>query len=72
LQSRKPNLPSIPEDPAALAAFIDTGAAMNGLTVAPAYREGVKIHLNAVTNAAKLVLSHKLADDAEPGPVFEP
>lgn len=72
MQSRKPNLPSIPDDPAALAAFIDAGAAMSGLAVDPAYREGVRIHLNAVTNAAKLVLAQKLPDDAEPGPVFEP
>lgn len=72
MQSRKPNLPSIPDDPAVLAAFIDAGAAMSGLAVDPAYREGVKIHLSAVTNAAKLVLALKLADDAEPGPVFEP
>ena len=54
---------------AALDAFIDAGAAMSGLAVDPAYRHGVKIHLNAVTNAAKLVLAHRLADDAEPGPV---
>lgn len=45
---------------------------MSGLTVDPAYRVGVKIHLGAVTNAAKLVLAQKLADDAEPGPVFRP
>lgn len=55
-----------------LEAFIDAGAALNGLAVDPTYREGVKIHLNAVTNAAKLVLAFELEDDAEPGSVFKP
>ena len=72
MNTKKPAAPAIPADPAALEAFIDAGAAMNGLTVDPAYREGVKIHLNAVTNAAKLVLAFELEDDAEPGPVFKP
>ncbi|MBX3518593.1 MAG: DUF4089 domain-containing protein [Xanthobacteraceae bacterium] len=56
----------------ALEAFIDTGAAMCGLSIDPAYREGVKVHLNAVTNAARLVLAVDLEDDAEPAPVFRP
>ena len=64
--------PSLPADPASLEAFIDAGAAMNALTVEPAYRAGVKIHLTAVTNAAKLVLAFEVEDDAEPGPVFRP
>ncbi len=72
MQNKKTSAPSILDDAAALDAFIDAGAAMSGLAVDPAYRPGVKIHLNAVTNAAKLVLAHKIADDAEPGPVFEP
>ncbi|MBX3548919.1 MAG: DUF4089 domain-containing protein [Xanthobacteraceae bacterium] len=62
----------MPADPAALNAFIDTGAALSGFIVDPAYREGVKVHLNAVTNAAKLVLAVELEDDAEPAPVFRP
>jgi hypothetical protein len=72
LNTKKPAAPSIPADPAALDAFIDAAAAMSGLTVDPAYRDGVKIHLNAVTNAAKFVLAFELEDDAEPGPVFRP
>lgn len=69
---KKPALPSLPSDPLALEALIDAGAAMNGLTVDPAYRAGVKVHLNAVTNAAKAVLAFEVKDGAEPGPVFQP
>jgi hypothetical protein len=72
LNTKKPAIPSIPADPTALEAFIDAGAALSGLPVDPAYRPGVKIHLNAVTNAAKLVLAFELEDDAEPAPVFWP
>lgn len=63
---------ALPADPAALESFIDAGAAMSGLIVDLAYREGVKVHLGAVTNAAKLVLAVELEDDAEPAPVFRP
>lgn len=69
---KKTNTPAIPADPAALDAFIDAGAALSGLTLDPAYRQGVKIHLNAVTNAAKIVLAFEPEDDAEPAPVFKP
>ncbi len=72
MDTKKIPPPSLPADPAALESFIDAGAALNGLTVDPAYRTGVRIHLNAVTNAAKLVLAFKVEDEAEPGPVFKP
>jgi hypothetical protein len=52
--------------------LIDAGAALSGLTVEPGYRAGVRVHLHAVTNAAKLVLAADVEDDAEPGPVFRP
>lgn len=70
--NKKDPAAALPADPAALNAFIDAGAALSGLIVDPAYREGVKVHLNAVTNAAKLVLAVELEDDAEPAPVFRP
>jgi hypothetical protein len=72
VNSKKHTSPSLPADPAALETFIDAGAALSGLTVEPEYRQGVKIHLNAVTNAAKLVLAFEVEDDAEPAPVFRP
>jgi len=68
----KKSAPSLPSDPAALDAFIDAGASLCGLTVEPAYRAGVKVHLGAVTNAAKAVLAFEIEDEAEPGPVFRP
>lgn len=70
--NKKQTVPSLPSDPAALEAFIDAGAALSGLTIEPDYRQGVRIHLNAVTNAAKLVLAFEVEDDAEPAPVFRP
>jgi hypothetical protein len=72
LNEKKNSTASLSADPAALEAFIDAGAALSGLTVEPAFRPGVKVHLNAVTNAAKLVLAFKTDDEAEPGPVFRP
>jgi hypothetical protein len=68
----KPVILSLPADASAMDAFIDAGAALNGLDIDPAYRQGVKIHLHAVTNAAKLVLAFQVEDEAEPGPVFRP
>ena len=63
---------SLPADSATLKVFIDAGAATSGLVIDPAYREGVKVHLQAVANAAKPVLAFHLEDDAEPAPVFRP
>ncbi len=72
MHTKKPASPSLPADEAALDTLIDAGAALSGLSVESAYRAGVKIHLNAVTNAAKLVLAFEVEDDAEPDPVFRP
>jgi hypothetical protein len=72
LNEKKNSAPSLPADPAALEAFIDAGAALSGLAVEPAFRQGVKVHLNAVTNAAKIVLAFETDDGTEPGPVFRP
>lgn len=72
MNEKQKSTPSLPADPAALETFMDAGAALSGLTVEPAFRQGVKVHLHAVTNAAKLVLAFKTEDDAEPGPVFRP
>ena len=68
----KKSAPSLPADPVALEVLIDASAALNGIAVDPAFRPGVKIHLNAVTYAAKLVLDFTVEDDAEPAPVFRP
>lgn len=62
----------LPDDDAAIDRLIDAMAALSSVQVNPAYREGVEIHLKAVTIAAKQVLSFDLEDEAEPGPVFRP
>jgi hypothetical protein len=69
-QKQDPIALSLPADPAALEIFIDAGAALAGLKIDPAHRDGVKLNLGATVNAAKFVLSFPLEDDAEPGPVF--
>lgn len=66
----KPSL-SLPDEQS-LDAFIDAAASLNGLRIEPAYREGVRTHLNAVTNAARSVLAFETGDEAEPAPVFRP
>lgn len=57
-------------DGAALDAHIDAAPALVGLAVDKKCREGVKLHLDALANAARLVLEFELADEAEPAPVF--
>jgi hypothetical protein len=70
VSEKKETLPVLPADPAALNAFVDGGAALAGLEIENAYRDGVKLHLGATVNAARLVLAFKTEDDAEPAPVF--
>lgn len=69
-QKKDPIALILPADEAKLDAFVETGAALAGLTIDPAYRAGVKLNLNATVNAAKLGLCYELEDDAEPAPVF--
>ncbi|WP_458098158.1 DUF4089 domain-containing protein [Roseomonas sp. WA12] len=61
--------PSLPDD-AALLAYLDGAAALHGIPVDPAWRTEVLVNLKAVANAARLVLSAPLGDEAEPAPVF--
>jgi len=62
--------PLPPVDDIALEAHIDAAPALVGLSIDPAYRDGVKTHLRATANAARLVLAFPLDDEAEPAPVF--
>jgi hypothetical protein len=60
-------------DPAAMAAaLVDHGAALLGLTIEPAWREGVVRNLGGHLVAARLVMEFPLRDEDEPAPVFEP
>jgi 1-carboxybiuret hydrolase subunit AtzG-like protein len=61
--------PTAPDD-ATLDAYIDAAPALVALTIDPAYREGVRTHLRATANAARLVLEFPLDDEAEPAPIF--
>jgi hypothetical protein len=47
-------------------------APLVGLTIAPAWREGVATHLAAAVAAAALMAEWPQDDDAEPAPVFRP
>jgi hypothetical protein len=59
-----------PPDDATLDRIIDATPALVGLVIDPAYRDGVRTHLRATANAARLVLEFPLDDDVEPAPVF--
>jgi hypothetical protein len=61
-----------PLDDATLDAFIDSAPELVGLTIDPAYRDGMKTHLRATANAARLVLDFDLGDEIDPAPVFRP
>lgn len=72
MDNRSNKVLTLPATTAELDAFIDAGTALSGVKVDPAYREGVRTHLAAITNAASLVLAFEVEDDAEPAPVFHP
>lgn len=60
-------------DPAALAAaYVDHAAALLGLTIEPAWRDGVVRNLAGHLMVARLVMEFPLCDEDEPAPVFEP
>jgi len=51
-------------------ALMAAGAQALGLTIDPAWRDGVKFHLRLVLAHAARVDQFPLPDDAEPAPVF--
>jgi hypothetical protein len=51
-------------------ALMAAAAQALGLTIDPAWREGVKFHLRLVLDHAARVEEFPLPDDAEPAPVF--
>ena len=54
------------------AACVDHAAALLGLTIEPAWREGVVRNLAGHLMAARLVMEFPLRDEDESAPVFEP
>lgn len=61
--------PPAPFDPEAV---IDAMAPLLGLRIAPDYRPGIVLNLEATARFAAIVLAMTLDDEAEPAPVFVP
>ena len=55
-----------------LDAAIDANAKMLALKIDKAWRPAIRAHLQVILRHGALVQAFKLADDAEPAPVFEP
>jgi hypothetical protein len=51
-------------------AWLDANAALLGLTVAPEWRDAVRLHLRITHDMAQRVMEFALPDDADPAPVF--
>lgn len=61
-------LPELGADEAA--AIVDAIAPVLGVTLDPAWRDGVVAQLMATAKAARFVLEFPLADELDPAPVF--
>ena len=64
-----PPLPPLPDD-AAMLAYLDAAAVLEGIPTDPAWRGEILANMRAIANAARAVLAFPLEDEAEPGPVF--
>ena len=53
-----------------LDAWLDASAAQLDITVAPEWRDGVRLHLGITRDMARRLLHFPLPDDAEPAPAF--
>ena len=65
-----PPLGPPPPADAAMLAFLDAAALLEGIPTDPAWRGEILSNMRAIANAARAVLSFPLEDEAEPGPVF--
>ena len=59
-------------DASALASYVDTSAALVGLRIDAELRAGVAEQLALLASAIALLDGFPLAEDVEPGPVWEP
>lgn len=57
-------------DPASLDAFMDSGAALLGIPLDPAWRPSVRGHLEVSLRLALLVAEFPLPGELDPAPVF--
>jgi len=55
---------------AALDAWLDASATVLGLTVPPAWRDSVRLHLGVTRDLAQRVMAFPLPDESDPAPVF--
>ena len=55
---------------AELDAFMEASARVQGLTVAPVWREAVRANLAVTIRMGRLVEEFALPDEADPAPVF--
>jgi hypothetical protein len=62
---------SMKQQDESLEALVAAGAQALGLTVDPAWRDGVNFHLRLLLEHAARVEDFPLADEAEPAPVFD-
>ena len=53
-----------------LDAWLDANAALLGITVAPQWRDAIRLHLRITRDMAQCVLEFPLPDEADPAPVF--
>lgn len=53
-----------------LEALLESGLAANHLRITSSWRPAALAHMRATAEAARLVLSFALDDEAEPAPVF--
>lgn len=54
-----------------LDAWIDSGTFLLGITVQPAWRAAIRLHLGITVDHARNVLAFPLSDEADPAPVFQ-
>jgi Protein of unknown function (DUF4089) len=50
--------------------WLDANAALLGITIAPEWRDAIRLHLRITRDMAQRVLDFPLPDDADPAPVF--
>jgi 1-carboxybiuret hydrolase subunit AtzG-like protein len=65
-----PPSPTVTDE--AIAAHVDAALALNGIAMAPEWRDSVLANFKTITAAAQFVMAFPLDDEAEPGPVFRP
>jgi hypothetical protein len=52
--------------------YLDSGAALMGLTIRPEWRDGVRANLAILFAQGTRLLDEALPNEAEPAPVFRP